>query len=378
MDALRIGVIGCGGIAVHGHLPAYRVAEEAGLARLVGVCDIDLERARAAARPYGVPAFAGAGDLLAATRPDVVSITTHPASHLALVRDALAAGCHVLCEKPVALSVAEARAMVAAAQRADRLLSICFEYRAWDEALYLRERIAAGDLGHVHAVRTWGGGVHAFPPSPNFHRRAIAGGGVLAHWTIHNLDLALWLLGNPEPLTASAFGWQRLSRLPRAAFATWLRGVAPASVEPGIEDFAVGLVRLAGGTVLTVEANFLQPPSPRPEGWELLGDHAAAALSPIRVWLDRGDEWVDATPAPGTLAPCDYSMDRLIAGFLQAVRTGGPPPVTGAEILRIQTLMDALYASAASGREVAVAEMAARDEPGDASATGPTAGSSED
>jgi predicted dehydrogenase len=336
-----VGVIGCGRIATKEHLPGFARAARAGACTLVGVCDLDRERAAAVARPYDVPAFDSAGALLERARPDVVSIATLPSSHRELVLQALDAGCHVLCEKPVAMHAGEADEMVAAAERAGRLLSVCFEYRYWDEAMYVRDRIAAGDLGHVHSVRTWGGRVNGFPSDARRLHASSAGGGVLAHWTIHNIDLGLWLLGNPEPLRATAFCSQQRARL-------------PVGVEPGIEDFAVGMVHLEGGAVLTVEANWLQPPSSRPEGWELLGDRGAASISPLRVWLDRDGKWVDATPPPGRLAPCDYDMARLIGGFLERVSAGGPAPVSGLEILRIQRLMDALYESAASGREVPV------------------------
>jgi predicted dehydrogenase len=340
---IRAALIGCGRIGVEEHLPAYAAAAERGLARLVGVCDADRVRAETAAARYGAPAFDSPDELLAATKPDVVTIATHPSSHLGLVVAVLEQGCHVLCEKPIAMDLAEARAMVEAAERAGRLLSICFEYRYWDEARHVRELVAGGALGHVHHVRTWGGASRAFPASPNFHRPETAGGGVLTHWTIHNLDLALWLLagtgpggGDPEPQTASAFGRERTGH-------------------PGIEDFAFGMVRLAGGTLVTVEADWLQPPSTRPEGWELLGDRGAASISPIRVWLVRDGEWRDATPPAGTLASCDYDMKRLVHGFLEAVRDGGPAPVDGREILRVQSLMDALYASMAGGHEVELA-----------------------
>jgi predicted dehydrogenase len=318
------------------------------------VCDAQAERARQAGKQYNAEAFSTAGELFSRARPEVLSIATHPSSHLSLTLQALEAGCHVLCEKPVAMNAAQAWRMVQAAQRAGRLLSICFEYRYWDESLYLRERLARGDLGRVYAVRTWGGGVHNFPLSPAYHRQASAGGGALTHWTIHNLDLALCLLGHPEPLRASAFCHQRLRHLPPEGLATALKGVQPTEVDPRIEDFALGLVRLEGDVVIAVEANYLQPPSARPEGWEFWGERGAASISPIRVWLDQGDCWLDDTPPPGTLAPCDYHMERLIKGFLEAVRAGGPAPVSGAEILRIQRLMDALYKSAAQGREVEV------------------------
>lgn len=170
--------------------------------------------------------------------------------------------------------------------------------------------------------------------------------------------MILWLLGNPEPLTASAFCYQRLAHLPDewSARSTISGGVLrPRTVAADVEDFAVGLVRLEGGTAVTVEANWLQPPSNRAEGWEFLGTRAAASL--FRLWTDRIGEWADETPPPGTLVPCDYDMGRLISGFLECVRAGGPAPaspVSGEEILRIQRLMDALYESAAQGREVAV------------------------
>ena len=74
---------------------------------------------------------------------------------------------------------------------------------------------------------------------------------------------------------------------------------------------------------------------------------------PARVWIDRG-EWVDETPPAGALAPCDYDMGPLMAEFLGQVRAGGPSPISGPEIVRIQRLMDALYASATQGREVSL------------------------
>jgi predicted dehydrogenase len=357
---LKVAVIGCGKIGTSGHLPAFAAAARAGLCEIAAVCDVDRQRAAAAARPYGVPAFDSVDALLDQVNPDVVSIATLPSNHRDLTLRALAAGCHVLCEKPIASDAAEAQEMVTAAERAGKLLSLCLQYRWWDEARYVRQRIAAGDLGHVHAVRTWGGAPHAFPRHMSRHNAAIAGRGVLAHWTIHNLDLALWLLGNPEPLTASAFCYQKLGRLSHpppgspADGATVAHAAAYQEVDPAVEDFAAALVRLAGGTVVTVEANWLQAPSRRPEGWELLGDRGAAAISPVRVWLERDGQWVDDTPPAGTLAACDYDMSRLMAGFLEAVRAGGPSPVAGPEIVRLQRLMDALYRSADTGQEVPV------------------------
>ena len=346
MKATRVAIVGCGVIARTEHLPAWQGCARAGTCEVVGVCDAVHERALALGSEFGVPVFESLEEMLDRTRAEVVDVATSVPSHHALVLQSLDAGCHVLCEKPVATDIDQAAGMVHAAELAGRLFSICFQYRHWDESAYLRKRIAAGDFGHVHAVRTFGGAEHTFP----VHRHALAHRGVISHWTIHNLDLILWMLGSPEPVTASAFAWQRLRGYPAALGLS--PGETASEVHPQIEDFGAGMLRLEGGTVVTLEANWLQAPSPRPEGWEFLGERGNASLSPIRVIIDRGGEWVDDSPPAGSLEVCDYRMDRLMASFLAAVREGGPAPVAPAEILRIQRVMDALYLSADRGREV--------------------------
>ena len=349
MPPTSIGIIGCGKIAWSGHLPGLRAAVDAGLARVVGVCDAIPAHARNLAQHFGVPYCESVDALLDKARPEVVSITTPVVNHRDLTLQAFDAGCHVLCEKPIAMSLAQADEMLAGAERADRLLSICLQYRHWEESVYLRERISNGELEPVHFIRTWGGASYDFP----LHRRTLPGRGVLSHWTLHNLDLALWLLGNPEPLTASAFCHQRLARYPKALGAL-REGLDDANVVPDMEDFAYGMVRLSGGSVITLEADWLQPPSQRNEGWEILGAKGAASLCPINIKLDRDGQWLDDTPPAGALKPCDYAMDQLMLRFLEAVRGAAPVPVTRAEIRRLQKLMDALYASAARGHEIVV------------------------
>ena len=349
MKPTRVGIVGCGKIAQAEHLPGWQAAVDAGTCELVGLCDLDRGLAEALGKSYSAPVYAGIEALIESAAPEVLDITTAVVAHHELVLLALDAGCHVLCEKPVANDAEEAQAMVDAAERADRRLSICFQYRHWDESAYLRDRIAAGDLGHVHSVRTWAGASYNFP----YHRRRIQHRGVLSHWAIHNLDLALCLLGHPQPLTATAFCHPRLRDYP-AALGLPAGQLDPAGVEPSIEDFAIGMIRLEGDTVITLETSWLQPPSERPEGWEFLGSHGAASMWPIGVMLDRDGQWRDDTPPEGTLEPCSYRMDRLMAAFLESVRTGGPAPVSPEEIITIQRLMDALYLSADTGREVAL------------------------
>ena len=124
----------------------------------------------------------------------------------------------------------------------------------------------------------------------------------------------------------------------------------PELVDPGIEDFGVGMIRLAGGTVVTLEANWMAAPSERPTGWQVLADRAAVGMRPLRVMIDDGRDWVDETPSD--VPSAEPGMAPLMADFLERIRDGRPSFISGREILMIQALMDALYESDRLGREV--------------------------
>tara|TARA_Y100000588_G_scaffold263869_1_gene278572 strand:+ start:223 stop:1275 length:1053 start_codon:yes stop_codon:yes gene_type:complete len=349
MSRSTVVVIGCGRIAQAEHFPAWRATAEAGLTELLGVCDLDEALARRAGEQLSVPWYTDTDVLFADTSPQIVDITTAVTSHRELCLKAFSEGAHVLCEKPIAMNVAEVTDILDAASEAGRLFSVCFQYRTWDEAHYVRDLLERGVLGPVHFIRTWGGGVHGFA----LHRRLMPTRGVLSHWTVHNLDLALWLLGDPEPLTASAFCHQRLATYPQA-LGPEREQHRPCEVVGDMEDFAYGMVRVEGNCVIAFEANWLQAPLSRPEGLELTCEKGTASVAPLAVRLDRHQGWEDETPPSGTLRPSNYRMDRLMTEFVEAVQRGTPPPVTASQVVRIQRLSDALYESAASHREIAL------------------------
>ena len=243
----RVAIIGCGRITMESHLPAWQAAAAAGRCSLVGVTDLDPTRAQRAAAQAGVPAYPSVEALLDEAHPDIVLIATLLDRHHDLAIQALEAGCHVLCEKPIARNATEASAMVDAAKRAGRLLSICFQYRSLPEVRYLREQLASGEFGAILSIRTWGTDVRGLPVNRPWPR---GGGGALNHFTSHNLDLALWLLGFPAVVSASAVGWQRLPRIGVAAV-PMTGGLQRADAVPAdIEDLGHALVRFADGSAL--------------------------------------------------------------------------------------------------------------------------------
>src|SRR5207248_4361623 len=127
--------------------------------------------------------------------------------------DAFAAGAHVLCEKPIALNAGEARAMIEAGARAGRFLSMGLQSRHLESGRILRRALGAGLLGDVYFTRVWCGHVMHIPGWGHFHRRELAGGGVVMATAVHALDFALWVLGNPTPSTVTAFTHARARRM---------------------------------------------------------------------------------------------------------------------------------------------------------------------
>jgi predicted dehydrogenase len=189
----RVGVIGAGRIVERVHLPFLLAMPQVAV---VALCDPDRARAQALAERYGVPIACGNTEELFDLDLDVVLIACPNHLHAQMSIAALNAGCHVLCEKPMATRLDQAEAMVAAAERAGRELMIAFTNRFRPEVIALQQAIQAGLLGEIRAIRC-GWLRRSGVPGANtwFTNRAESGGGVLTDLGSHMLDLAIWLGG---------------------------------------------------------------------------------------------------------------------------------------------------------------------------------------
>ena len=196
-DALTTAaVIGCGDVSVV-HLEAI---EKRPGSRLVAVCDTDPGTAGAVGARRGVPAFTDHHQLLAAHRPDVVHISTPHHQHAQVAVDCLAAGVHVVLEKPVAHTLEAAEQVVAAAARhPDRKIGVCFQNRYNAAVQAAHALVRSGELGEVRggsATVLWHRTPEYYAKRPWRGQRALSGGGVLINQAIHTLDLLQWLLGD--------------------------------------------------------------------------------------------------------------------------------------------------------------------------------------
>jgi len=239
MEKVRLAVIGFGGM---GRGMARR-AEQLESVECVAAVDPRPESRRLAEEKHALKAFESVDELLDAATADAVYVATPNKEHAPLTVRCLEAGLHVFCEKPMAMNAAEAEQMIEAARRNDRKLSINFSYRENGKARAIRALAEAGELGGVYFARTGWIRNRGIPLGSGwFGNRELAGGGPLIDLGVHRIDLALWFMGHPEPVSVTGAAYDMLGR----------RLAAECGQEFSVEDLAAGFVRFEGGAALAI------------------------------------------------------------------------------------------------------------------------------
>ncbi|MBI2941774.1 MAG: Gfo/Idh/MocA family oxidoreductase [Chloroflexi bacterium] len=346
-DRVRVAVIGCGAQG-QVHLRGYQARPDV---ELVACCDLDPARLEAIAREFGpTRVFADYRDMLDSVGIDLVSVCTMPATHRTITSDALSAGAHVLVEKPMAMNVAEAEEMVKVAQANHRLISVGTNMRWMGSAQFCRRLVDEGQIGPPRYARAFTFASY-IPWWGKHHVRALSGGGALASTAVHVLDLILWVMGNPEPLTVSA---SMTTRFPAS------RGDSAPSPEVratyDVEDLFSAHVRLAGERWLTLEGAWGYDSLADHYGFDLSATHGRITFDPLSVIVERDGKPVDVTPAGVADADWPRSVWAEIGDMVLAAREGHTSPtlVTPEQALTVQRIQDAIYQSAESGREVRI------------------------
>ena len=345
MKKLRCGVIGLG--VGRTHIRGYRSHPAA---EVVAVADVDKERLEQVGEEYGVEArYTSAADMLKKEGLDVVSVATPNKFHKRLTIAALKAGCHALCEKPMAMTAAEGRGMIAAAKAARKRLMINFSYRFRDETLALKRLVNEGALGDVYFAKTiW----HRRRGMPKFGgwfgQKDLAGGGPLIDLGVHRIDLALWLMGRPKPVWVMGGAYNAVA----SAIAKRQRK------KFDVEDMAVGMVRFDNGAILEVEASWAAHIAER-EMMEtrLFGTEGGCVHRNVNetyefeaeVFVERNGDQYDMKLHRPEAGP-GSSMYHLVDSIL----SNEPHIATGEDGLVVMELLDAIYKSADKGKPIRV------------------------
>ncbi|MGL4590142.1 MAG: Gfo/Idh/MocA family protein [Mycoplasmatales bacterium] len=252
MSKLKYGIIGCGGIFTGKHSEGLKAVKDE--VEVVAVCDIDLTKAQIAANKYGLDesrVFTDYKELLKITEIDAVLVLTPNRSHSFISVDALHAGKHVMCEKPMAINAEEAKKMVDAAQETGKLLTVAYQNRFRQDSLYLKQVCENGDLGEIyygkaHAIRR-----KAVPTWGVFTNEFEQGGGPLIDIGTHALDLTLWTMDNYEPQMVVGTTYHKLGNNPYGnAFGEWK------PEEMTVEDSAFGYITMKNGATIYLESSW--------------------------------------------------------------------------------------------------------------------------
>lgn len=250
MREVKVGIIGCGGIANGKHMPSLAKLPNV---KIVAFCDIVVERAEKAAKEYGTKdakVYENYKELLEDKEIEVVHVLTPNISHSYITVDAMEAGKDVMCEKPMAINTAEAQKMIDAKNRTGRKLTIGYQSRFRPESIYLKQICEEGGLGEIYYARAHALRRRAVPTWGVFLDEEKQGGGPLIDIGTHALDLTLWMMDNYEPESVMGSVFHKLSDRENAANA-W----GPWDPKKfTVEDSAFGFIKFKNGATVNLES----------------------------------------------------------------------------------------------------------------------------
>ena len=356
---LRAGIIGCGGIANGKHMPSIQQIAEL---EMVAFCDIVIERAEKAAKQYGTAdakTYKDYKDLLADKSIDVVYVLTPNREHSFMTIDALNAGKHVMCEKPMAKTSKEAQEMVETAKKTGKILTIGYQGRYRENSQYLKKMTERGDLGEVyfakaHAIRRRG-----VPTWGVFLDGEAQGGGPLIDIGTHALDLTLWTMNNYKPKTVLGSVYHKLNAQGNSGniFGPW------DPKEFTVEDSAFGFITMEDGATIVLESSWALNTVDESEAvTTLCGTKAGAdmkeGMDKLRInGDDLGKKYV-SYPDLGAGAVAFYEgasnkpevIEQRV--FVDAILKGTPLTVLPEQAYVVTQILEAIYESAKTGKAV--------------------------
>jgi len=348
---IGIGIIGFGGIAQAAHAPGYRNIPDQ--CEIVAVADIAPERLEEARTKWGIGCtLTDYKQLLEMPEIDAVSVCTPNYIHAQPTIDALQAGKHVLCEKPMAINATQAAAMQAAAQSTGNKLQIGYNWRFSSGSQSLKRAVDAGKLGNVYYARAQALRRRGVPGWGVFTQKDKQGGGPLIDIGVHITDMTLWLMGHKKPVTASAMITTQFGTREGVigTMGTWDPKIYT------VEDFAVGLIRFEDGSTMTLESSFIANLGKDVFSTHLFGTEGGALFDMGDYTLYREEFGTLTDSKPGWLPEVASSHGEEVRAFVRAVRDdltiAEVGAATGEQGLIVTQIMDALYRSGEERREV--------------------------
>ena len=352
---LKVGIIGCGGIANGKHMPSLSKVKQC---EMVAFCDIIVDRAEAAAKKFGTPdakVYEDYKELLKDESIDVVHVCTPNRSHSFITVDALEAGKHVMCEKPMAINSVEAKKMLDAAERTGKKLTIGYQNRFRDDSLYLKAEAEADTLGDVYYAKATAIRRRAVPTWGVFLNEYEQGGGPLIDIGTHALDLTLWTMNNYKPKYCVGTTFHKLNNDTQTgnAWGDW----DPEKFT--VEDSAFGFIVMENGATIVLESSWaLNSLDVREAVTTLCGTKAGADMNDgLRFNFVRGGRQTVMKPsfAAGGVAFNDGAAGedpatREARQWINAIINDTVPVTRPEQAYCVTQILEGIYESAKTGK----------------------------
>lgn len=337
---LKIGIIGAGKICQGCHLPAYDKLDNV---EIVAICDIDKEKLDKMAERYPkARLYTSYEEMLDSEELDAVDICTPNNIHSKAAIYALNKGVNTICEKPDAINVAEAEKMKAAAEKSGKTLMVIRNNRYRPTTKFLKQFIAEGKMGEIYAGRCgwirrrgipgWGGW---------FTDKKQSGGGPLIDLGVHIIDLAMYLMGNPKPVTVSGSTY---SKFPHTSYS-----------KTDVEDLAMGFIRFDNGACLQIEFSWASNIECDQMFVELRGEKAGSRMSGIdrkfSVFTEECGTNVTINPSIDDYS-CPPHHESNIRHFIDVIEGKAEPDFTPEQGVNMVKILEAIYKSAELGHEI--------------------------
>lgn len=365
MRKIKIGIIGCGGIANNKHFPSLKACSEKN--EIVAFCDIIEERAVKAAKEFGVAGakvYTDYHELLDNEEVELVHVLTPNVAHCPITVAAFEAGKHVMCEKPMAHTSADAKKMLEAWKKSGKKFTIGYQNRFRSEVMALQKSCENNELGHIYYAKAHAVRRRAVPTWGVFPDKSLQGGGPLIDIGTHALDLTLWMMNNYEPVSVSGSVYYELGHLPQATEGNMFGPWEPDKYE--VEDSAFGFIKMKNGATIALEASWaLNILDSREASTTLCGTKAGAEIHSGMSYpkneliYNRGKNGIlmqECISPAGQIAYFEggASAEGVLEAnqWLEAVLNDTDPLVKPEQAFKVTQILEAIYKAAETGKEV--------------------------
>jgi predicted dehydrogenase len=332
MEKTNVAIVGLGGIAQVMHLPILGKNKDV---ELTAICDKEFAKVKNIVKKYGITKGYKDVDLMLEENPkiDAVIIATRTDDHVETAIKCLEAGKHILVEKPIALNYTEALKIVETAEKSRKILMVGMNNRFRTDSMLEKNFVKGKELGDIFYVKA--GWLKTQSSNQKwFTDMEKAGGGVFVDNGIVMLDLGLWMLGFPEVKSVSAINYKHNTKT--------------------VEDSNFSFIKFKNGSSLTIEVSWSLLRSGEFFYCNVFGTNGSATINPLKINKLVNKQMFDITPKniKKTQASYKNSYEIEMQYFIGAIRGTHTPISTGKEALSVMQIVDAVYKSAKTGKEV--------------------------